>query len=78
MMAICTSKGSVSVERVNTSGKLVYQGLGQDICAMCAGYDCILPMMGKKRENRQWNSAGKYPRIWLTLSKVTKVKEQDK
>ena len=53
MMAICTSKGSVSVERVNTSGKLVYQGLGQDICAMCAVYDCILPMMGKKRENRQ-------------------------
>ena len=46
--ALWTSKGSVSGERVNTSSELMYQGLGQNICATCAGYDCILPMMGKK------------------------------
>ena len=78
IMALCTSKGSVSVERVNTSSELMYQGLGQNICATCAGYDCIVPMIGKKgKQSRKFSrSISSNLTYIVTILKV--IKKQNK
>ena len=78
--ALWTSKGSVSGERVNTSSELMYQGLGQNICATCAGYDCILPMMEKKgKQSMQFSrSISSNLTYIVTILKVITVKQQDK
>lgn len=81
IMALCTSKGSVSVERVNPSSQLMYQGLGQNVCATCAGYDYILPMMGKKGKTVneiQQDLISLNLSYTVTILKVIKVKQQDK